>query len=37
MTTDKLLVSVIGLGLILLTYWFFLGKSDRHDDQEHHH
>lgn len=37
MSSDKVLVIVIGVGLIIFTYWFFLGKADRSKNEEHHH
>lgn len=37
MSADKILIIIAGAGLILLVYWFFLGKADRSKNEEHKH
>lgn len=37
MSSDKVIIIFVGLVLIGLTYWFFLGKADHADNEEHHH
>ncbi len=37
MPIDKLFVIVIGVGLIIFVYWFFLGKSNQDESEDHHH